>query len=152
MLERAPDDRLLRQWARVRGRLREEFGDAAFKSWLKPMVLQEVRDAGIRIAVPTRFMRDWVANHYGSRLATIWNEENSAIRAVDVIVAPSLSSRPFSSSSEPKEMATSPCSPRLVRFLMRISTLAVSASDSSSSMRATSRDFSLATRSSGCWR
>ncbi len=90
MLERAPDDRLLRQWARVRGRLREEFGDAAFKSWLKPMVLQEVRDAGIRIAVPTRFMRDWVANHYGSRLASIWNEENSAIRAVDVIVAPSL--------------------------------------------------------------
>ena len=92
MLERAPDDRLLRQWARVRGRLREEFGDAAFKSWLKPMVLQEVRDAGIRIAVPTRFMRDWVANHYGSRLTSIWNEENSAIRAVDVIVAPSLTS------------------------------------------------------------
>jgi len=56
------------------------------------MVLQEVRDAGIRIAVPTRFMRDWVANHYGSRLASIWNEENSAIRAVDVIVAPSLAS------------------------------------------------------------
>lgn len=100
MLERAPDDRLLRQWARVRGRLREEFGDAAFKSWLKPMVLQEVRDAGIRIAVPTRFMRDWVANHYGSRLASIWNEENSAIRAVDVIVAPSLASNKTAPSAD----------------------------------------------------
>ncbi|MEZ5648684.1 MAG: chromosomal replication initiator protein DnaA [Alphaproteobacteria bacterium] len=96
MLGRMPDDRLLRQWARVRGRLREEFGDAAFKSWLKPMVLQEVREAEIRIAVPTRFMRDWVANHYGSRLTAIWNEENSAIRAVDVIVAPSLTVTPAS--------------------------------------------------------
>ncbi|MGO8831479.1 MAG: DnaA N-terminal domain-containing protein, partial [Roseiarcus sp.] len=27
------------QWARVRGRLREEFGDAAYRSWLKSMTL-----------------------------------------------------------------------------------------------------------------
>ena len=31
------------QWARVRGRLREEFGEAAFRSWLKSMTLAEVQ-------------------------------------------------------------------------------------------------------------
>ena len=31
------------QWARVRGRLREEFGEAAYRSWLRSMTLAEVR-------------------------------------------------------------------------------------------------------------
>jgi len=28
------------QWARVRGRLRAEFGEAAYKSWLKPLTFK----------------------------------------------------------------------------------------------------------------
>src|SRR3546814_3692520 len=55
------------QWARVRGRLRDEVGEAAFRSWLKPLTLAEVDDGEVRIAVPTRFMRDWVMTHYADR-------------------------------------------------------------------------------------
>ncbi len=88
MLGRGPDEQLQQQWARVRGRLRAEYGEAAFRSWLKPMVLQEVRGELVRIAVPTRFMRDWVDNHYRSRLASLWSTENPTIQSVDVIVAP----------------------------------------------------------------
>ncbi len=88
MLGRVPDEQLQQQWARVRGRLRAEYGEAAFRSWLKPMVLQEVRGEVVRIAVPTRFMRDWVDNHYRDRLASLWSTENTAITGVDVIVAP----------------------------------------------------------------
>ena len=51
------------QWARVRGRLRSEFGDGVFRSWLKPMTLAEAADGMVKIAVPTRFMRDWVMTH-----------------------------------------------------------------------------------------
>ncbi|MFQ5954307.1 MAG: DnaA N-terminal domain-containing protein, partial [Kiloniellales bacterium] len=92
MAGREPEDFIAAQWARVRGRLRSEFGDAAFGSWLKPMTLADVRKGAVRIAVPTRFMRDWVAAHYGERIRALWAEEDPAIRAVDIIVDPNRSS------------------------------------------------------------
>src|SRR3546814_6777626 len=78
-------DALDSQWQRVRARLRVSFGDAAFNSWLKPLVLAgEVlgEDGDIHMAVPTRFMRDWVANHYSERLREIWRLENPTVRRV----------------------------------------------------------------------
>ena len=58
----------------------------------------------------------------------------------------SFSIRPLSSSSEPNWMASSPCSStrpwRFTRFFTRTSTSAVSRSESSSSTRLMSRDFS----------
>ncbi|HKF73462.1 MAG TPA: DnaA/Hda family protein, partial [Stellaceae bacterium] len=74
------------QWARIRGRLRDEVGDAAYRSWLKSMTLAEFSSGRIRIAVPTKFLRDWVATHYASRIRVLWTGENSAVAGVDVIV------------------------------------------------------------------
>jgi chromosomal replication initiator protein len=75
------------QWARVRGRLRDEFGEAAFRSWLKSMTLAEVAEGRVRIGVPTRFLRDWVVAHYADRIRALWNGENGAISAIDVFVS-----------------------------------------------------------------
>jgi chromosomal replication initiator protein len=74
------------QWARVRGRLRDEFGEAAFRSWLKSMTLAEVADGRVRIGVPTRFLRDWVAAHYADRIRALWCGENGAIAGIDIFV------------------------------------------------------------------
>jgi len=74
------------QWARVRGRLRDEVGDAAYRSWLKPLVLDCIEDGEVRIAVPTRFMRDWVLTHYAERIRDLWARENSEIHSVDIVV------------------------------------------------------------------
>ncbi len=75
------------QWARVRARLREEFGEAAFRSWLRSMTLFEVADGRARIGVPTRFLRDWVAAHYADRIRALWNGENPSIAFIDVFVS-----------------------------------------------------------------
>ena len=75
------------QWARVRARLRDEFGDAAYRSWLKSMTLFDVKDRRLRIAVPTRFLRDWVAQHYADRIRALWNAEDDNIAAVDILVS-----------------------------------------------------------------
>src|SRR3546814_10966275 len=74
-------DALEAQWQRVRARLRVSFGDAAFNSWLKPVALADEGMAGdgdVHLAVPTRFMRDWVANHYSERLRENWRMETEA--------------------------------------------------------------------------
>ncbi len=74
------------QWARVRARLRAEFGDAAYRSWLRNITLLGLEHGRVRIAVPTRFLRDWVAAHYVDRLRALWNAENSAVLAVEISV------------------------------------------------------------------
>ena len=79
---------LAEQWASVRGQLRAEVGDAAFNSWLKPLTLGEILGSRLRITVPTRFMRDWIEQNYGDRLTELWQEENSNVTEVEIIVEP----------------------------------------------------------------
>ncbi len=86
MAEEDGDGQLNAQWARVRARLRAEFGDAAYRSWLRPLTLVGHRGDEIRIAVPTRFMRDWVVSHYVDRLRILWTAENPCIRSVEIVV------------------------------------------------------------------
>ncbi len=76
------------QWARIRGSLREEFGEAAFRSWLKPLTFEGCDGGEVRISVPTRFMRDWIATHYAERLHILWREENTAISSIEILVRP----------------------------------------------------------------
>src|SRR5258706_990210 len=75
------------QWARVRGRLRAEVGEAAFKSWLNPLTFDGVRDGAVKMVLPTRFMRDHVMKHYAERLKSLWSGEIPDIRTVEIGVA-----------------------------------------------------------------
>ncbi|MCA0452295.1 MAG: chromosomal replication initiator protein DnaA, partial [Proteobacteria bacterium] len=85
------------QWVRVRARLKVEFGEAAYRSWLKPLTLVSQEDGVVRIAVPTRFMQDWVRQHYADRIKSLWRAENKAIRLIEVIVQ--MAAPPMQSSS-----------------------------------------------------
>ncbi len=80
--------RVTEQWARVRGRLRAEVGEAAFRSWLKPLTLVSETRNVVRMSVPTRFMRDWVADNYAERIHALWNDENDSVRSVEIVVQP----------------------------------------------------------------
>jgi len=82
------DPRITAQWARVRGQLRAEVGDASYRSWLKPLTLVGIIDGMVRLAVPTQFMRDWVASHYGDRVQVLWNDEDATLDGVDIFVQP----------------------------------------------------------------
>src|SRR5690625_882693 len=82
------EDQLGSSWTRVRGRMRAEVGDAAFRSWLKPMQLVGLRSNTLRMAVPSRFMRDWINNNYADRLRVLWSEEHVGIQALEVVVRP----------------------------------------------------------------
>ncbi len=66
----------LGQWQRVCARLRTEFGDAAYNSWLRPLSFQRIDGGLARLQAPTRFMPDWVLSHYGERIRVFWQEED----------------------------------------------------------------------------
>ena len=74
------------QWARIRSRLRAEYGEAAYRSWLKPLTLSGTSDEVVQLTVPTRFMRDWVEAQYGERLLSLWTSENTSIKNVDILL------------------------------------------------------------------
>ena len=80
-------DKLAAQWARIRGRLRAEYGEAAYRSWLKPMTLVGVDGRRVRISVPTRFMCDWIESQYIERLIDLWSIEGNSIEGVDLFIS-----------------------------------------------------------------
>ena len=80
------DGPLAAQWQRVRGRLRDEFGEAAYRSWLSSLSLADLVEGAIRIEVPTRFLRDWVVAHYADRIRALWSGENKDVSTVEIVV------------------------------------------------------------------
>lgn len=75
------------QWAKVRGRLKDEVGETAYRSWLKPLTVSDLHAGQVRIVVPTRFMRDWIRTHYADRIRALWTGENPTVQSVEIIVA-----------------------------------------------------------------
>ncbi|MFM7303850.1 MAG: DnaA N-terminal domain-containing protein, partial [Alphaproteobacteria bacterium] len=98
-------------WARIRAKLREEVGDVEFRSWLRQMTLATVEGDEATITLPTRFLRDWVSSHYGDRLRTLWQQENPAIRRVDLrVVAGSRAAAGDAADNTVRPLAESPAS------------------------------------------
>ena len=76
------------EWTRVVGQLKEEVGEAAYRSWLQPMTVERVEGGQAIVAAPTPFLRDWVAAHYADRILALWRVENRRVLRVSIVVAP----------------------------------------------------------------
>ena len=74
------------EWDRVKTRLKQEFGESAFKSWVTPITATAFRNGEVELAVPTRFMKDWISTHYAERIRALWNGENPSVRKVTLKV------------------------------------------------------------------
>lgn len=54
-------------------RLREELGLQNFETWIKPMRVQAADDREVRLEVPNKFFRDWVADHFMPTLEEVFS-------------------------------------------------------------------------------
>ena len=79
------------EWARVLDILRAEVGEAAFRSWLQPLSVISIDSGEVSLAVPTRFMRDWIIKNYADRIQSIWASENDAVSGIELVVVPGMS-------------------------------------------------------------
>ena len=82
----AMNESLSVHWARIRGRLRAEYGEAAFRSWLRPLTFCDYSDGVVSLSVPTRFMRDWIDSEYSERLLKLWKAENPDVTQIKIIL------------------------------------------------------------------
>ncbi|MAU41476.1 MAG: chromosomal replication initiator protein DnaA [Kordiimonas sp.] len=74
------------QWLRVKEQLRIAFDDAVYNSWFKPMAPVNLEQHTLVMAVPTRFIRDWLKSNYLDRILQYWQQENPTIQVVDLMV------------------------------------------------------------------
>jgi len=78
---------LEKQWESIQPRLLDEYGEATYSSWLKPLTIVDEQEGCILLSAPTAFMRDWVKNHYADRVKALLQSENDNILQLDVIVS-----------------------------------------------------------------
>lgn len=81
-----PTPEILGLWNKVHTDMREEFGEAVFRSWLKPLTLQAYYHGTLEVSVPTRFMRDWIQTHYAGRILEMCKSENEGVQRVEIVV------------------------------------------------------------------
>ena len=100
------DDRQLQthqletQWYRVCSRLKAEIGDSAFDNWVKPLKVAQLEGSEVNLAVPSRFMRDWILANYLDRLKELWHGENTGVQSVALSIQPT--TQPNTAVSDPE--------------------------------------------------
>jgi len=75
-------------WGGARERLRRELGDAAFDAWIGPLELVSIDNTEIKLGAPKLFVRNWVSNHYVSRIERAFSIEGCGKRCVSIVLAP----------------------------------------------------------------
>ncbi len=81
------DSNALRAWGLVRAHLLSDVGEKTFNSWLKPLQLIAIQSGEVRLSVPSRFMADWVKNHFAGRLRHAFAQHIPGIRDVVIDVS-----------------------------------------------------------------
>ena len=77
-------------WDTLSARLREQIGEGDFTRWFKdakPTVAGTAEGVVLRLALPTRFARDWVDAKYGVYICTFWRQMEPSGR-VELVTAP----------------------------------------------------------------
>lgn len=81
-----PTPEITTSWKAAYKKFRGEFGEAVFRSWLKPLTLQAFYHGTVEISVPTRFMKDWIQTNYGPRILELCSEQNADITRLEIVV------------------------------------------------------------------
>ncbi len=70
-------------WDQIQDDFKIKFGNDVFESWLKKMQLLEINSDYLLIAVPTRFIRDWITSRYLDNVIQVIKSHNKNINRIE---------------------------------------------------------------------
>jgi chromosomal replication initiator protein len=73
-------------WESINAELHEMFGDAIYRNWLMPLRFASVANGVAVLAAPTRFVREWVVANYLQKIKELFQQYDSSVYAVEVVV------------------------------------------------------------------
>ena len=94
-------------WSRVRLRLRAELGEEVYSSWFARVELERFDGGSVLLSVPTRFLKQWISSHYRDKLIQLWQQENKAVRRVELSVRGAMRPKP-ANGNQPLGTAATP--------------------------------------------
>lgn len=74
----------LQVWDRVQRRLRAELGEDVYTSWFKSLELSSLEDNIVTLTVPTKFLRNWIQQHFQERIFAHINREMPDVRHIAI--------------------------------------------------------------------
>jgi chromosomal replication initiator protein len=101
-------------WNSVREKIRGDIGQSLYDTWIAPLTLESWTQEEVRIGAPKPFLRDWVANHYATRIERAFGTFGVDLKSVTIVlVAP----RPAIGGNVVREPAETPAAPATVSYL-----------------------------------
>ncbi len=96
-------------WDRVQRRLRAELGEDVYTSWFKCLELVQTHEDTVTLSVPTKFLRNWIQQHFIEKITAHFQKEDSNLgRVLIVMRSASLRTAPRPESIKPVEPARKP--------------------------------------------
>jgi chromosomal replication initiator protein len=76
-------------WSSVCEKIRGDLGQSLYDTWIAPLTLESWTQEEVRIGAPKPFLRDWVANHYATRIERAFGTFGLDLKSVTIVlVAP----------------------------------------------------------------
>ena len=106
-LQQMPEPQWPDIWSSVRERVRLEFGQGIFDTWIAPLSLRDVESGHVRLSAPRRLIRDYVTSHHAARLERAFAAQTPAFVSLEIVVAaPEL--RAIAATPKPASVAAKP--------------------------------------------
>ena len=71
-------------WARVCDKFKHEFGEQAYKTWMRQLGYNGVDSGTVELSAPTKFVRDWIQRHYAPRIQDFFTAEDPRIKTLAI--------------------------------------------------------------------
>ncbi len=81
-----PDEVVCEAWSLVQTRLRSNYGEATFRSWLSKLDFVSSNNGQVVLSAPTRFIKEWIATHYAAPIKNIWRAIDKNVFTIEIIV------------------------------------------------------------------
>ncbi len=84
------------QWGELKEQIRHAVGQNKFRNWIEPLEFSGVSDGVVTLAVPTRFIGNYVAQHFGDMILYKMSRVNPDVRKLDFQVSANCAAVPGS--------------------------------------------------------
>lgn len=100
-------------WTRVQRRLRAELGEDVYTSWFRCLELSEVGNGLATLSVPTKFLRNWIQQHFIERITAHFVQECPDVTRVAISLRATGSRAPVRSEAKAPSGISMPAQARI---------------------------------------
>jgi chromosomal replication initiator protein len=86
-LQQTPEPAWADLWSSVRDRIRLDFGQGIFDTWIAPLSLSAAQNGHVRLSAPSRLVRDYVASHHAARLERTFAALTPEFASLEIVIA-----------------------------------------------------------------